>query len=165
MFCRSCETKLEFDHEKKSLAIIVKKIDAFKNKRVLAGVLVAVGLTIGIIVVFGKSLLFSGSSSKITEVTVKEKNSEQEEYASEEEKTDDTESWENTDKSADTPNEINNNNQSQKPNSKGHERDIFPDSSERLLTTWEVDSLSNNDLRIAINEIYARNHYFFQTPE
>ena len=45
------------------------------------------------------------------------------------------------------------------------ETDIFPDSSERALSEAEVAALSDYDLRIAINEIYARNHYQFQTPE
>ena len=39
---------------------------------------------------------------------------------------------------------------------------IFPDSSERLLTEAEVSALSDEDLRSAINEIYARRGYNFK---
>lgn len=39
---------------------------------------------------------------------------------------------------------------------------IFPDSSERLLTEAEVSALSDEDLRSAINEMYARKGYIFK---
>lgn len=43
--------------------------------------------------------------------------------------------------------------------------DIFPDSSTRLLDSWEVEALSDADLTYAINEIYARHGYIFKSEE
>lgn len=42
---------------------------------------------------------------------------------------------------------------------------IFPDSHERYLSESEVSSLSNEDLRMAINEIYAREGYDFKNKD
>ena len=42
---------------------------------------------------------------------------------------------------------------------------IFPDSHERYLSESEVNSLSNEDRRMAINEIYAREGYDFKNKE
>lgn len=42
---------------------------------------------------------------------------------------------------------------------------IFPDSSNRALTTAEVAGLSKDQLKIARNEIFARHGYIFTTPE
>ena len=44
-------------------------------------------------------------------------------------------------------------------------RQIFPDSSDRLLTNADVSGKSWDDLRQGINEIYARHGYIFKTPE
>ena len=54
--------------------------------------------------------------------------------------------------------------QTQVPAFIGHPGDIFPESSDRLLSEGDVGVLTDYELRIAINEIYARNHYQFQTP-
>jgi hypothetical protein len=42
---------------------------------------------------------------------------------------------------------------------------IFPESSTRLLTTGDLQSLSKDDLRIARNEIFARRGRYFQSPD
>jgi hypothetical protein len=42
---------------------------------------------------------------------------------------------------------------------------LFPDSSERALDEQEVAGLSRGDLRLARNEIYARNGRIFRNPE
>ena len=55
--------------------------------------------------------------------------------------------------------------QTQVPAFLGHDGDIFPESSDRLLSEGDVGVLTDYELRIAINEIYARNHYQFQTPD
>ena len=39
---------------------------------------------------------------------------------------------------------------------------IFPNSSEELLTASEIEALTDEELRYAINEIYARNGYIFK---
>ncbi|MBB4304092.1 hypothetical protein GGD81_003147 [Rhodobium orientis] len=40
---------------------------------------------------------------------------------------------------------------------------VFPDSSERALADWELETLSCQDLWVARNEIYYRNGYCFKT--
>ena len=55
--------------------------------------------------------------------------------------------------------------QTQVPAFIGHEGDIFPQSSDRLLSEGDVGVLTDYELRIAINEIYARNHYQFQNAD
>ena len=47
----------------------------------------------------------------------------------------------------------------------GHDGDVFPQSSDRLLSEGDVRALTDYELRIAINEIYARNHYQFQNAD
>lgn len=42
---------------------------------------------------------------------------------------------------------------------------IIPDSSSRLVSRTEIEKLSDEDLRLAINEIYARNGRKFQSEE
>lgn len=42
---------------------------------------------------------------------------------------------------------------------------IFPDSSDKSVSTSDIEALSNDDLRIAINEIYARHGYIFQSSQ
>lgn len=42
---------------------------------------------------------------------------------------------------------------------------IIPDSSSRILSRSEIESLSDEDLRLAINEIYARHGRKFQSEE
>lgn len=42
---------------------------------------------------------------------------------------------------------------------------IFPDSSNRLLTVQELSGMSDYELRLARNEIFARHGYIFSTPE
>lgn len=42
---------------------------------------------------------------------------------------------------------------------------IFPNSSTKLLNRQDVEALSDSDLSFAINEIYARNGYIFQSGE
>lgn len=42
---------------------------------------------------------------------------------------------------------------------------IIPDSNTRYLTAEDYESLSDWDLTIALNELYARHGYEFQTPE
>lgn len=42
---------------------------------------------------------------------------------------------------------------------------IIPDSSSRILSRSEIESLSDGDLRLAINEIYARHGRKFQSEE
>ena len=42
---------------------------------------------------------------------------------------------------------------------------IFPDSSDKEISKPDIENLSNEDLRIAINEIYARHGYTFPNNE
>ena len=42
---------------------------------------------------------------------------------------------------------------------------VFPDSDERYLSESEVNARSNEDRRLAINEIYARRGYDFKNPD
>ncbi len=42
---------------------------------------------------------------------------------------------------------------------------IFTNSSDELLTEDDIDDLSKEEIQSAINEIYARNGYIFETPE
>ena len=42
---------------------------------------------------------------------------------------------------------------------------IFPDSSDKEISKSDIENLSNEDLRIAINEIYARHGYTFPNNE
>lgn len=42
---------------------------------------------------------------------------------------------------------------------------IFPDSSNRLLTVQELSGMSDYELQLARNEIFARHGYIFSTPE
>lgn len=43
--------------------------------------------------------------------------------------------------------------------------DVFPHSSTQLLSSWEVEALSDAELTYAINEIYARHGYIFKSEE
>ena len=42
---------------------------------------------------------------------------------------------------------------------------IFPNSSDKSVPTSDIEELSDEDLRIAINEIYARHGYIFQSSQ
>lgn len=42
---------------------------------------------------------------------------------------------------------------------------IFPDSSDKSVSASDIEELDNEDLRIAINEIYARHGYIFQSSQ
>ncbi|MGN0240460.1 MAG: YARHG domain-containing protein [Candidatus Weimeria sp.] len=42
---------------------------------------------------------------------------------------------------------------------------IFPESSEKSISKSDIEALSDEDLRIAINEIYARHGYIFGSSE
>ncbi len=48
---------------------------------------------------------------------------------------------------------------------KGEEGIIFPDSSEKIIDSDDIKDLSDEELRYAINEIYARNGYIFKDKE
>ena len=47
----------------------------------------------------------------------------------------------------------------------GNVSQVFPDSSDRLLTKDDISGKSWDNLRQGINEIYARHGYIFKTPE
>ena len=47
----------------------------------------------------------------------------------------------------------------------GEEGIIFPDSSEKVIDSTEIESLSDEELRYAINELYAKHGYIFKDDE
>ena len=52
-----------------------------------------------------------------------------------------------------------------KPQSGSSEGMIMPDSSQRLLSESELEGRSAREIRLMVNEIYARNGYTFNNPE
>ena len=47
----------------------------------------------------------------------------------------------------------------------GEEGIIFPNSSEEIISESDIDALSDEELRYAINELYARHGYIFKDNE
>nr|WP_162156422.1 YARHG domain-containing protein [[Eubacterium] cellulosolvens] len=52
-----------------------------------------------------------------------------------------------------------------KPTQAPEQGQILPESSSRYLSVSDVQHLSQNEIQTAINEIYARHGYIFETPE
>ena len=166
-YCYHCGAKVLPDTEKP------EKTRPANNKVVLIALAIVAIIAAGGLAGWGLFRVLDKPSANTEEASVKEEKAkkEQKEEAAEaaEDELDDEPVFDEYDEEYDDEPEeaapAEDDQDTQTPAFTGHDGDVFPASSDRLLSEGDVRALSDYDLRIAINEIYARNHYQFQNAE
>lgn len=167
VYCNHCGAKVLPDTEEPE-----KKRSA-NNKGVLIALAIVAIVAAGGLAGWGLFRVMDKPSANTEEASAKEKKAkkEQKEDAAEavEDELDDEPVFDEYDEEYDDEPEeaapAEDDQDTQTPAFAGHDGDVFPQSSDRLLSEGDVRVLSDYELRIAINEIYARNHYQFQNSE
>ncbi len=167
VYCNHCGAKVIKDPEEP------EKARPANNKGILIALAIVAIIAAGGLAGWGLFRVMDKPSENTEEASVKEKKAKKEKKeepaeAVEDESDDepvfdeyDEEYDEEPEETAPTEDDQN----TQAPAFTGHDGDVFPQSSDRLLSEGDVGVLTDYELRIAINEIYARNHYQFQNAE
>ena len=155
VYCNHCGAKVLEDIEEPA------KPRQSSNKGLLIALAIIAVVAAGGLAGWGIYRATDKPAETTEEASAKEKKEKKEEAAEAvEEEPEEEEEAETTVPSQEEPDT-----QTQVPAFVGHEGDIFPQSSDRLLSEGDVGVLTDYELRIAINEIYARNHYQFQNAD
>ena len=164
VYCNHCGAKVITDPEEP------EKARPVNNKGVLIALAIVAIIAAGGLAGWGLFRVMDKPSENTEEASAKEKKEKKEEAAEavEDESDDEPLFDEYDEKYDDEPEETaptEDEKDTQAPAFTGHDGDVFPQSSDRLLSEGDVGVLTDYELRIAINEIYARNHYQFQNAD
>lgn len=164
VYCNHCGAKVITDPEEP------EKARPANNKGILIALAIVAIIAAGGLAGWGLFRVMDKPSENTEEASAKEKKEKKEEAAEavEDESDDEPVSDEYDEEYDDEPEETaptEDDKDTQAPVFTGHDGDVFPQSSDRLLSEGDVSALTDYELRIAINEIYARNHYQFQNAE
>ena len=164
VYCNHCGAKVITDPEEP------EKARPVNNKGILIALAIVAIIAAGGLAGWGLFRVMDKPSEKTEEASAKEKKEKKEEAAEavEDESDDEPLFDEYDEKYDDEPEETaptEDEKDTQAPAFTGHDGDVFPQSSDRLLSEGDVGVLTDYELRIAINEIYARNHYQFQNAD
>ena len=155
VYCNHCGAKVIKDPEEP------EKARPVNNKGILIALAIVAIIAAGGLAGWGLFRVMDKPSANTEEASVKEKKAKKEkkEEPAEavEDESDDEPVFDEYDEEDDKD--------TQDPIFAGHDGDVFPQSSDRLLSEGDVRALTDYELRIAINEIYARNHYQFQNAD
>lgn len=164
VYCNHCGAKVITDPEEP------EKARPVNNKGILIALAIVAIIAAGGLAGWGLFRVMDKPSENTEEASAKEKKEKKEEAAEavEDESDDEPLFDEYDEKYDDEPEETaptEDEKDTQAPAFTGHDGDVFPQSSDRLLSEGDVGVLTDYELRIAINEIYARNHYQFQNAD
>ena len=164
VYCNHCGAKVITDPEEP------EKARPVNNKGILIALAIVAIIAAGGLAGWGLFRVMDKPSENTEEASAKEKKEKKEEAAEAvEDESDDEPLFDEYDEEYDDEPEetapTEDDKDTQAPAFTGHDGDVFPQSSDRLLSEGDVGVLTDYELRIAINEIYARNHYQFQNAD